>query len=136
MADNARKLQKGGRFCSKSSEIGRTIQTLWRAIPRILLHFLSTYQTCMKLTRKSTEFCQFFCRHYPQRPSCRHCSYSLPLLSRACSRHSTQPGQSVPGACRPAGSSWVRSSGRKTTKKPAQNAGKQKGEFITGNRKF
>ena len=22
---------------------------------------LSTYQTCMKLTRKSTEFCQFFC---------------------------------------------------------------------------
>ena len=30
---------------------------------------LSTYQTCMKLTRKSTEFCQFFCRHYPQRPS-------------------------------------------------------------------
>ena len=30
---------------------------------------LSTYQTCMKLTRKSTEFCQFFCRHYPPRPS-------------------------------------------------------------------
>ena len=26
---------------------------------------LSTYQTCMKLTRKSTEFCHFFCRHYP-----------------------------------------------------------------------
>ena len=26
-------------FCSKSSEIGRTIQTLWRAFPRILLHF-------------------------------------------------------------------------------------------------
>ena len=23
---------------------------------------LSTYQTCVKLTRKSTEFCQFFCR--------------------------------------------------------------------------
>ena len=30
---------------------------------------LSTYQTCMKLTRKSTEFCQFFCRHYPPSPS-------------------------------------------------------------------
>ena len=30
---------------------------------------LSTYQTCMKLTRKSTEFCQFFCRHYPPRPT-------------------------------------------------------------------
>ena len=29
---------------------------------------LSTYQTCMKLTRKSTEFCQFFCRHYPPSP--------------------------------------------------------------------
>ena len=29
---------------------------------------LSTYQTCMKLTRKSTEFCQFFCRHYPHMP--------------------------------------------------------------------
>ena len=28
---------------------------------------LTTYQTCMKLTRKSTEFCQFFCRHYPIR---------------------------------------------------------------------
>ena len=28
-----------------------------------------TYQTCMKLTRKSTEFCQFYCRHYPQMPS-------------------------------------------------------------------
>ena len=36
MADNAR---KGGRFCSKNSEIGRTIQTLWRAIPGILFHF-------------------------------------------------------------------------------------------------
>ena len=34
--DSAR---KGGRFCLKSSEIGTTIQTLWRAIPRILLHF-------------------------------------------------------------------------------------------------
>ena len=33
---------------------------------------LSTYQTCMKLTRKSTEFCQFFCRHYPQRPTLRY----------------------------------------------------------------
>ena len=33
---------------------------------------LSTYQTCMKLTRKSTEFCQFFCRHYPPRPNS-HC---------------------------------------------------------------
>ena len=30
--------------------------------------YLSTYQTCMKLTRKSTEFCPFFCRHYPPRP--------------------------------------------------------------------
>ena len=30
---------------------------------------LSTYQTCMKLTRKSTEFCQCFCRHYPHMPS-------------------------------------------------------------------
>ena len=30
---------------------------------------LCTDQTCMKLTRKSTEFCQFFCRHYPQRPT-------------------------------------------------------------------
>ena len=29
---------------------------------------VSTYQTCMKFTRKSTEFCHFFCRHYPQRP--------------------------------------------------------------------
>ena len=28
---------------------------------------LSTYQTCMKLTRKSTEFCQFFCPHMPNR---------------------------------------------------------------------
>ena len=35
---------------------------------------------------------------------------------RARSRHSTQPGQSVPGACRPAGSSWVISSGRKQPK--------------------
>ena len=26
---------------------------------------LLTYQTCMKLTRKSTEFCQIVCRHYP-----------------------------------------------------------------------
>ena len=26
---------------------------------------LSTYQTCMKHPRKSTEFCQFCCRHYP-----------------------------------------------------------------------
>ena len=33
---------------------------------------LSTYQTCMKLTRKSTEFCQIFCRHYPHMPSPRH----------------------------------------------------------------
>ena len=30
---------------------------------------LSTYQTCMKLTRKSTEFCQFFCRNYPHMPT-------------------------------------------------------------------
>ena len=30
---------------------------------------LSTYRTCMKLTRKSTEFCQFFCRHYPPVPT-------------------------------------------------------------------
>ena len=30
---------------------------------------LSTYQTCMKFTRKSTEFCQLFCRHYPHRPT-------------------------------------------------------------------
>ena len=29
---------------------------------------LSTYQTCMKLTRKSTEFCQFFCRQNPLDP--------------------------------------------------------------------
>ena len=29
----------------------------------------STYQTCMKLTRKSTEFCQFFCRQNPLDPS-------------------------------------------------------------------
>ena len=29
---------------------------------------LSTYQTCMKLTRKSAEFCQFFGRHYPHMP--------------------------------------------------------------------
>ena len=34
---------------------------------------LSTYQTCMKLTRKSTEFCQFFCRHYPSRPTAESC---------------------------------------------------------------
>ena len=34
---------------------------------------LSTYQTCMKLTRKSTEFCQFFCRHYPPSPSVCEC---------------------------------------------------------------
>ena len=67
--------RKGGRFCSKSSEIGRTIETLWRAIPRILLHFLSTYQTCIKRTRKSTEFCQFFCRQNPPDPS-RFCSKS------------------------------------------------------------
>ena len=50
-----------GGFCSESSEICRTIQTLWRADPRILLHFfIHIHQTCMKLTRKSTEFCQFF----------------------------------------------------------------------------
>ena len=30
---------------------------------------LSTYQICMKLTGKSTEFCQFFCRHYPHMPN-------------------------------------------------------------------
>ena len=30
---------------------------------------LSTYQTCMKLPRKSTEFCQFFCRQNPPDPS-------------------------------------------------------------------
>ena len=30
---------------------------------------LSTYQTCMNLTRKSTEFCQFFCRQNPLDPS-------------------------------------------------------------------
>ena len=36
VADSAR---KGGRFCSKGSEICRTIQTLCRAIPRILLHY-------------------------------------------------------------------------------------------------
>ena len=35
---------------------------------------------------------------------------------RACSRHLTQPGQSVPGACRPAGASRVRSSGRNNQK--------------------
>ena len=29
---------------------------------------LSIYQTCMKRTRKSTEFCQFFGRHYPHMP--------------------------------------------------------------------
>ena len=29
---------------------------------------LSTYQTCMNLTRKSTEFCQFFCRRNPLDP--------------------------------------------------------------------
>ena len=28
-----------GGSCSESNEIGRTIQTLWRNIPRILLHF-------------------------------------------------------------------------------------------------
>ena len=30
---------------------------------------LSTYQTCMNLTRKSTEFCQLFCRQNPHWPS-------------------------------------------------------------------
>ena len=30
---------------------------------------LSTYQTCMKPSRKSAEFCQFFCWHYPPRPN-------------------------------------------------------------------
>ena len=30
---------------------------------------LSTYQTCMKCTRKSTEFCQFFCQHHPPVPT-------------------------------------------------------------------
>ena len=30
---------------------------------------LSTYQTCMNLTRKSTEFCQLFSRHYPHMPT-------------------------------------------------------------------
>ena len=53
---------------TRTSKIIIIIQTLWRAILRILLHFLSTYQTCMKLTRKSTEFCQFFCRQNPPDP--------------------------------------------------------------------
>ena len=30
---------------------------------------LSTYQTCMNLTRKSTEFCQFFCPQNPHMPT-------------------------------------------------------------------
>ena len=83
LADNAR---KGGRFCSKSSEIGRTIQTL--SYGGQFLEFcstsLSTCQTCMKLTRKSTEFCQFFCRHYPQRPTPPPPCTSILILSKGC----------------------------------------------------
>ena len=30
---------------------------------------LSTYQICINLPEKSTEFCQFFCRHYPLVPT-------------------------------------------------------------------
>ena len=52
LADNAR---KGGRFCSKSSEISRTIRISWWAIPRILLHFfihiLNMHETYQKKYR-------------------------------------------------------------------------------------
>ena len=41
---------------------------------------LSTYRTCMKLTRKSAEFCQFFCRHYPHMPMCGYSSSSVLCL--------------------------------------------------------
>ena len=41
---------------------------------------LSTYQTCMKLTRKSTEFCQFFCRQNPPDPKLHPGSYIYTIM--------------------------------------------------------
>ena len=53
-------LKKGGRFCSKSSEIGRTIQTLWRAIPRILLHFFIHIQNMHETYQKKYRILPIF----------------------------------------------------------------------------
>ena len=64
--DSAR---KGGRFCSKSSEIGRTIQTLWRAIPRILLHFFIHIPNMHETYQKKYRILPIFCRQNPPDPS-------------------------------------------------------------------
>ena len=41
----------------------------YRAIPRILLHFFIHIPNTHETHQKSTEFCQFFCRHCPSRPN-------------------------------------------------------------------
>ena len=43
---------------------------------------LSTYQTQMKLTRNGTDFCLFFCRHYPHMPRCHITKSHSPLPKR------------------------------------------------------
>ena len=57
---------------------------------------LSTYQTCMKLTRKCTGFCQCFCRHYPHMPT-----PGKPERSRNQARSANQqPSNSEGSTCR------------------------------------
>ena len=58
-----------GGFCSKSSEIGRTIQTLWRAIPRILLHFFIHIPNMHETYQKKYRILPIFCRQNPPDPS-------------------------------------------------------------------
>ena len=82
LADNAR---KGGRFCSKSSEIGRTIQTLWRAIPRILLHLFIHIPNMHETYQKKYRILPIFlpalsAKAYPPPPPCT----SILILSKGC----------------------------------------------------
>ena len=65
-AASATRLEKVADFARKAVKLVEPYKPYGGQFLEFCSISLPTCQTCMKLTRKSTEFCQFFCRHYPQ----------------------------------------------------------------------